>query len=88
MNRRDFFRVSTGQKHVLDVDCERLYMQYVDSQAEGTSEELLTRFSDELLRASEVRLHQHSWVAYSELQGAVSPLLERFRSRGGLVEYR
>ena len=88
MNRRDFFRVSTGQKHVLDVDCERLYMQYVDSQAEGTSEELLTRFSDELLRASEVRLHQHSWVAYSELQGAVSPLLERFRSRGGVVEYR
>ena len=88
MNRRDFFRVSTGQKHVLDVDCERLYMQYVDSQAEGTSEELLTRFSDELLRASEVRLHQHSWVAYSELQGAVSPMLERFRSRGGVVEYR
>lgn len=88
MNRRDFFRVSTGQKHVLDVDCERLYMQYVDSQAEGTSEELLTRFSDELLRASEIRLHQHSWVAYSELQGVVSPMLERFRSRGGLVEYR
>ncbi len=88
MNRRDFFRVSTGQNHVLDVDCERLYMQYVDSEAEGTSEELLTRFSDELLRASEVRLHQHSWVAYSELQGAVSPLLERFRSRGGVVEFR
>ncbi len=88
MNRRDFFRVSVGQKHVLDVDCERLYMKYVDSEAEGTGEELLTRFSDELLRASEVRLHQHSWVAYSELQGAVSPLLERFRSRGGVVEYR
>ena len=88
MNRRDFFRVSVGQKHVLDVDCERLYMQFVDSEAEGTSEELLTRFSDELLRASEVRLHQHAWVAYSELQGAVSALLERFRSRGGLVEYR
>lgn len=88
MNRRDFFRVTTGQKHVLDVDCERLYMQYVDSEAEGTAEELLSRFSDELLRASEVRLHQHSWVAYSELQGAVSPMLERFRSRGGVVEYR
>ena len=88
MNRRDFFRVTTGQKHVLDVDCERLYMQYVDSEAEGNAEELLSRFSDELLRASEVRLHQHSWVAYSELQGAVSPMLERFRSRGGVVEYR
>ena len=88
MNRRDFFRVSLGQKHVLDVDCQRLYMQYVDSQAEGTSQEILARLRDELLRASEVRLHQHSWVAYSELQGSVSALLERFRSRGGVVEYR
>jgi hypothetical protein len=88
LNRRDFFRVSLGQKHVLEVDCQRLYMRYVDSRAEGTAEELLARFSEELLRASEVRLHQHSWVAYSELQGAVSTLLERFRSRGGVVEYR
>ena len=88
VNRREFFRVTAGQRHVVDVDCQRLYMQYVTALAEGTSDELLARFSDELLQASEVRLHQHSWVAYSELQGAVSPLLERFRTRGGVVEYR
>ena len=88
MNRRDFFRVSVGRRAVLDVDCQTLYRHYVDSRAEGTSQELLARLGEELRRASAIRLHQASWVSHSELGVAVASLLDEFRSRGGVIEYR
>lgn len=34
VNRRDFLRLSArGSQHVLELSCERLYMQYVDAES-------------------------------------------------------
>lgn len=85
VDRRDFLRISAGRPPTLEIDCESLYMHYLDSRAEGREEELFTRLSSKLGRVSAVRLRQSFWLSRPELGEAVTPLLEAFRFRGGAV---
>ena len=86
MNRRAFLRRGFGQESCLDIDCERLFMHYVNARAEGKAAALLSRLGDELTSVSTIRLHQPFWVSSSELEGVVAPMLDAFRARGGVIE--
>ncbi len=87
MNRRDFFLLGGRERSVLELSCERLYMRYLDSQMEGTSEEFIQRTQEELHRTRKVRLRDAFWLDRGALGTELEPLLKEFRSRGGHIEY-
>jgi len=86
MRRRDFCLLQAGHRRVLDVSCERLYMQYVDARLEGRSESFLERVREGLRGAHTVKLHQAFWLEHESLREIVGPVLRELTARGGTVE--
>ena len=87
MNRREFFRLENPARDTFELSCEKLYMRYLDSQLDGSREQLLGRTRDALLRSRTIRLKDASWLDREELKQELEPLLEEFRAAGGQIEY-
>ncbi len=68
MNRRDFLLLRTDDPSGAVLSCERLYMRYVDSQMDDTTNALFANLSDELRRVKTLRLTDTSWLACSDLK--------------------
>jgi hypothetical protein len=92
MQRRDFLLLGTGggvgvgRPAVLS--CERLYMRYVDAQAEGRTadlDDLFNWLARDLGRVKTVRLTDTSWLSCEELNRRLDLILDQFRARGGRV---
>lgn len=88
MNRRDLLRWSAGPGRVLELSCEALYMNFLDSRIHGTSGHFLERVLKQLRSANTVRLLGAFWLDRAELKETLEPHLTDLRSRGVLVEYR
>jgi hypothetical protein len=88
MNRREFLSFTAKEAHAVDISCERLYMSYLDSLGAGTEESFLEEISRQLASASHLRLKESFWLEAQALRGAILPLLDRYKARGGTVEYR
>ncbi len=86
MNRRDFLllKVSPTTKAVV-LSCEELYMRFIDSKLDGSTDRLLGNLADDLTRTNDVRLIETSWLSDDSLKQALDPLLDSFRQRGGHV---
>ena len=87
MNRRDFFRLNNPVEETVELCCEKLYMRYLDSQLDGTQEQLLGRTRETLLRSRKIRLRDASWVNRGDLKQELEPLLDEFQAGGGQIEY-
>ena len=86
MNRRDFlsFRIDR-ENHAAELSCEQLYMRYLDSTVDGTTEEFFQKIEQTLSGVSVLRLSETGWLACEELKPMES-LIATFRNRGGRVE--
>ena len=87
MNRRDFFKLKHPAEDTFELSCEKLYMRYLDSQLDGTQEQLFGRTRETLLRSRKIRLKDTSWLNRGELKKELEPLLEEFQAGGGQIEY-
>ena len=87
MNRRDFFRLNNPVEETVELCCEKLYMRYLDSQLDGTQEQLLGRTRETLLRSRKIRLRDASWLNRGDLKQELEPLLDEFQAGGGQIEY-
>jgi hypothetical protein len=71
MQRRDFLLLRTGRDNVVELSCERLYMRFVDAEAEGTTGQLFESLARELRSARTVRLTETEWLAHDRLSAEV-----------------
>jgi hypothetical protein len=86
MNRREFLLLRTdGAAHAAVLSCERLYMRYLDSQADGTTETLFEHLRRDLRRAKTLRLTDTSWLACSDLKQHLERAIESAGGRGVAV---
>jgi hypothetical protein len=88
VDRRNFLRLRIDGTPTLDVDCERLYQNYVDSEVLGDVDSFVDGLAHRLREVRSVRLYRPFWISCTRLHPRVSSVLEQFRSRGGTVEYR
>ena len=89
MNRRDLILLGTNLKaRSVELSCERLYMQFCNSQLDDTEQKLLERLKRELRSIEELRLTDSTWLAREDLRQWIEPLLVSVRSRGGRVTFR
>jgi hypothetical protein len=86
MNRRDFLHLRNLSGDILELSCEKLYMRYLDSQLDGTQEQLLGRTRETMLRSKKIRLQDVSWLNRGELKKVLEPLFEEFQAGGGQIE--
>ena len=82
MNRREFLVLRADR--ALELNCERLYMRYVDSQVDGTTAQLFENLGTSLSAVSVLHLTDSAWLNCDELK-PVALLIDAFRSRGGHV---
>ena len=87
MNRRDFFHLRNPARDIFELSCEKLYMRYLDSQLDGTQEQLLRRTRETVLRSRVIHLKDASWLNRGELKKELDPLFEEFQGGGGQIEY-
>ncbi|PYU20537.1 MAG: hypothetical protein DMG30_20845 [Acidobacteria bacterium] len=88
MNRRDLILLGTNRKaRMVELSCERLYMQFCDSQLDDTRQKLFERLEGELQGVGELRLVDSTWLAREDLGQWLEPLLVSIRSRGGRVKF-
>jgi hypothetical protein len=88
MNRRDLILLGTNRKaRPAELSCERLYMQFCDSQLDDTRQELFARLEAELQDVGELRLVDSAWLAREDLRQWLEPLLVSVRARGGRVAF-
>ena len=87
MNRRDFFRLRNPARGIFELSCEKLYMRFLDSQLDGTQEQLLGRTRETVLRSRIIHLKDASWLNRGELKKKLDPLFEEFQAGGGQIEY-
>lgn len=85
MNRRDFLLLRADGSAVT-LSCERLYMRFLDSQMDGTTEQLFENLATDLRRVKAVRLIDPSWLSRDDLRAQLEPVLDAFRKRGGQIE--
>ena len=85
MKRRDFLLLRAGRGREAELSCERLYMRFVDAEADGTIARLFDVLSDDLRQASAVRLTDTSWLAREDLKSRLDAVLAVFVARGGRV---
>jgi hypothetical protein len=84
MNRRDFLLLrSEGQAAVLS--CERLYMRFVDAQADRSTTALFDTLTRDLDAARTVRLTDTSWLSSTDFQQQLDAVLSGFIAGGGRV---
>jgi hypothetical protein len=72
---------------MVELSCERLYMQFCDSQLDDTSQKLFERLEGEFREVGELRLVDSTWLAREDLGQWLEPLLVSIRSRGGRVTF-
>jgi hypothetical protein len=87
MNRRDFLTAKPPRAGTVELSCERLYMRYVDAQANGTEAEVFAWVEGQLEDASELRLRDTEWLEQAELKRGLVQALAAFRARGGQVHW-
>jgi hypothetical protein len=77
MNRREFLLLRTdGAAHAAVLSCERLYMRYLDSEVDGTTETLFEHLRRDLRRAKTLRLTDTSWLACGDLKQRLERAIE------------
>ena len=86
MNRRDFLSLRIDRAdHAAELSCEQLYMRYLDSTLDGTTEQLFRNIEQTLSGVKVLRLTAPSWLACEELK-PIESLIAGFRARGGRIE--
>ena len=86
MNRRDFLAFKMDhENHGAELSCEQLYMRYLDSTVDGTTEQFFQKIEQTLSGVRVLHLTERSWLACEELKPMES-LIAAFRARGGRVE--
>ena len=83
IERRDFLALRAGQP--AELSCERLYMRFLDAQADGTTSQLFDQLAADLRRTAIVRLTETSWLARAELKARLDAVLVGFRAAGGRI---
>ena len=83
IDRRDFLALRAGQPAVLS--CERLYMRFVDAEADGTTTQLFDRLAADLHAAAVVQLTDTAWLSRAELKSHLDGVLAAFEAAGGRV---
>jgi hypothetical protein len=86
VSRRDFLLLRAGQPAVLS--CEQLFMRYLDSQADGTTERLFDQLATDLRRVTDVRVEDPSWRSREDFNTHLTAVLDAFVSRGGRLVTR
>jgi hypothetical protein len=77
VNRRDFLLLRTdGAADAAVLSCERLYMRYLDSQMNETTDALFANLTDELRRINTLRLTDTSWLACVDLRARLDIVLQ------------
>jgi hypothetical protein len=80
IDRRDFLSCRSGEPAVLS--CERLYMQYLDAQVDGTAAQLFDHLAGDLRGVRVLQLTETSWLSRADLKAQ----LEDFKARGGRID--
>jgi hypothetical protein len=75
MNRRDFLHRTARRPRIVEICCERLFMQYVDACSAGSLPQLLQSLELELRTADEVRLTGREWLAREDFRRDLEPVL-------------
>jgi len=83
VNRRDFLLLRAGQPAVLS--CEPLFMRYLDSQIDETTQRLFDQLAADLRHVTEVRVADPSWRAREDFDRHLTAVLHAFTARGGTV---
>jgi hypothetical protein len=83
VERRDFLFLRAGQPAVLS--CEPLFMRFLDSQMDGSTDQLFENLATDLRKVTVVRLTQTTWLAREELKTRLDSVLATFRAAGGVV---
>ena len=83
VERRDFLFLRAGQPAVLS--CEPLFMRFLDSQMDGSTNQLFENLAADLRKVTAVRLTETTWLAREELKIRLDTVLAAFRSTGGVV---
>ena len=81
-NRRDFLLLRTARKRPFVVQCDRLYMQYLDAIDELTTDALAERLERELLEWEAVQIVGVDWLAREDFRTWLDPVLQSLRERG------
>jgi hypothetical protein len=87
MNRRQFLFLTNPRKNTAELSCQQLYMRYLDSTLDGTTPQFLQEIEQRLSGVTSLRLMDSVWLSADELK-PVASLLDAFRARGGLIEYK
>jgi hypothetical protein len=85
MDRRDLLLLRVRAGRHAELSCERLYMQFVDAQAEERTARLFTDLSRDLENVATVRVVDRAWLSSAELRSELEAALASFRMRGGRV---
>jgi hypothetical protein len=83
VERRDFLFLRAGQPAVLS--CEPLFMRFLDSQMDGSTDQLFENLAADLRKVTAVRLTETTWLAREELKTRLDSILAAFRATGGVV---
>jgi hypothetical protein len=83
VERRDFLFLRAGQPAVLS--CEPLFMRFLDSQMDGSTDQLFENLATDLRKVTVVRLTETTWLAREELKTRLDSVLATFRAAGGVV---
>lgn len=84
VSRREFINRLTPiscSGEVLELSCERLYIQYVDARAEGRLQEFLQGLEAVLRRSATIKVVQPEWLSREDFRGHVQPLLRAVDAR-------
>ena len=82
MHRREFL---LPKARVLELSCERLFIQFADAQTDGRLPEFLDGVKRQLDAADTVRLTAHEWLAREDFREHISPLLRARRLLGATL---
>ena len=83
VERRECLVLRAGQPAVLS--CEPLFMRFLDSQMDDSTDQLFENLAADLRKVTAVRLTETTWLAREELKTRLDTVLARFRAAGGVV---
>ena len=87
MNRREFLLFTNPAQSAAKLSCEQLYMRYLDSTLDGTTEQLFKNTEANLSTVTSLHLTDSAWLSCDELK-PIQSILAAFRERGGYIEYK
>jgi len=87
MNRREFLLFTNHAQSAAKLSCEQLYMRYLDSTLDGTTEQLFKNIEANLSTVTSLHLTDSAWLSCDELK-PIQSILAAFRERGGYIEYK